>query len=274
MSRSPTADDLTVPAPGTRFDPAGLYPQFLHPRVRAHMTTRAGGVSLGAYAGLNLRPGIGDDPAAVAANRRALQARLGVPLHRVDQVHGRAVHRFGSADDPTEPLAVADASLTRCAGLGCEIQVADCLPVLLADADGRGVAAAHAGWRGLADGVLEATVTALCEATGAVPQRLQAWLGACIGPDRFEVGSDVLEAFGSDARAPGPRFRPGVGRAERWLADLPALARDRLQATGVRAIGGNDGGTDWCTVGQPSRYFSFRRDRQTGRMAAVIWLTD
>jgi YfiH family protein len=238
------------------------------------MSGRAGGVSVGPFAGLNLRPGIGDDAEAVAINRRRLQQRLGVPLHRVDQVHGRAVHRFMAGDDPAAPLAVADASLSCAPGLGCEIQVADCLPVLLADADGRGVAAAHAGWRGLADGVLEATVTALCAAADAPPARLQAWLGACIGPDRFEVGADVLRAFGAEPAAPGPRFRPSLTRTDRWWADLPGLARDRLRAVGVVAIGGHDGGADWCTVRQPSRFFSYRRDGQTGRMAAVVWLAD
>lgn len=262
----------TPPVPGTRVDAVGLWPQFLHPRVRAHMSTREGGVGRGAYTSLNLRPGIGDDAEAVAANRRRLQDRLGVPLHRVDQVHGSAVHRFELGADPTSALAVADASLTRCRALGCEIQVADCLPVLLADVDGLGVAAAHAGWRGLADGVLEATVAALCEAIDRPPQRLQAWLGACIGPNRFEVGADVLQAFG--ATAPGPLFRPDAARADKWWADLPALARCRLQAAGIGAIGGNDGSADWCTASQPSRFFSHRRDHRTGRMAAVIWLID
>lgn len=265
-----------VPAPGTRADAAGLWPLFAHPRVRAHMSTREGGVSLGAWAGLNLRPGLGDDPSAVAANRHILQARLGVPLRRVDQVHGQAVHRFDSGvpDDPLADLPVADASLTLLAGLGCEIQVADCLPVLFADVDGRGVAAAHAGWRGLADGVLEATVAALCAAVDRPPQRLQAWLGACIGPQRFEVGVDVLQAFGARAAAPGARFIPRGESTDKWWADLAGLARDRLQAAGVGAIGGNDGGADWCTAGQPSRFFSYRRDGQTGRMSAVIWLAD
>jgi polyphenol oxidase len=264
-----------VPVPGTRVDAAGLWPLFAHPRVGAHMSTRGGGVSQGAFASLNLRPGIGDDLQAVAANRRSLQARVGVPLQRVDQVHGCAVHRFvsGGPADPAVALPVADASLTVLAGLGCEIQVADCLPVLLCDVDGRGVAAAHAGWRGLADGVLEASVAALCDAAGTAPARLQAWLGACIGPQRFEVGVDVLQAFGASAVTPGAWFRPQAERADKWWADLASLARERLQALGVNAIGGNDGGADWCTASQPSRYFSYRRDRQTGRMAAVIWLT-
>jgi YfiH family protein len=130
-----------------------------------------------------------------------------------------------------------------------------------------GVAAAHAGWRGLAAGVLEATVTSLCEAAGCTPDQLEAWLGACIGPDRFEVGPDVLEAFGAPLEGGDPqRFRPHA--PGKWLANLPRLARDRLQRSGVKAISGGR----WCTVEDRSRFFSFRRDRVTGRMVAAVWL--
>jgi len=129
------------------------------------------------------------------------------------------------------------------------------------------VGAAHAGWRGLAAGVLEATLAEVCAAAGCAPEEVQTWLGACIGPTRFEVGPDVLEAFGASPSAnDSPRFvatSPG-----KWHADLPALARDRLQAAKVRAIGGGR----WCTVSEPSRFFSFRRDHTTGRMAAVVWI--
>jgi YfiH family protein len=141
--------------------------------------------------------------------------------------------------------------------------VADCLPVLLA-APGA-VGAAHAGWRGLAGGVLEATVGALCEAAGCAPGQLQAWLGACIGPRRFEVGADVLQAFGADAASDSPRFRRHV--PGKWLADLPGLARDRLQALGLQQVSG----AGWCTVEDASRFFSFRRDGVTGRMVAAVW---
>jgi YfiH family protein len=149
------------------------------------------------------------------------------------------------------------------------VQVADCLPVLLA-APG-GVAAAHAGWRGLAGGVVEATVQQLCEAAGCEPAQIECWLGACIGPARFEVGADVLEGFGVQAAGADPqRFRPL--RPGKWLAHLPLLARDRLAALGIERV---SGGT-WCTVqdtleGGLSRFFSFRRDGITGRMAAAIW---
>jgi YfiH family protein len=145
--------------------------------------------------------------------------------------------------------------------------VADCLPVLFAAPGARGVAAAHAGWRGLAAGVLEGTLAALCEATGSAPQDVQVWLGACIGPRQFEVGADVLQAFDVDpARADSPRFTPY--RPGKWLADLPGLARDRLQAAGARRISGGR----WCTVEDRSRFFSFRRDGRTGRMAAAVWI--
>jgi YfiH family protein len=148
------------------------------------------------------------------------------------------------------------------------VLVADCLPVLLAVTDeagqALGVGAAHAGWRGLAGGVLEATLAALCEATGSVPARAHAWLGACIGPERFEVGEDVRQAFEG---APATCFRP-TGAVGKWWADLPALAQWRLQCAGVT----HQSGGMWCTASQPSRFFSFRRDRITGRHAAAVWL--
>jgi YfiH family protein len=160
----------------------------------------------------------------------------------------------------------ADASFTIEPGIVCAVQVADCLPVLFAAPAARGVAAAHAGWRGLAGGVLEAGIGALCAAARCEPGELQAWLGACIGPRRFEVGSDVLEAFGADPLGESPAFVPF--KPGKWHADLPLLASERLRAAGVRAISGGD----WCTVEAPSRFFSFRRDGVTGRMAAAVWI--
>ncbi len=232
-------------------------------RVGALMSTRAGGVSAGSWAGLNLGVAVGDAAAAVAENRRRFEAALGVPAVYLRQVHGAAVLRLrAGAQALAQP---ADAAVTTDAGIACAVQVADCLPVLFAAPAGRGVGAAHAGWRGLAGGVLEAAVAALCEAAACAPSELLAWLGPCIGPRQFEVGPDVLEAFGGGARFV-PRQRPDG--ASRWLADLPGLARDRLQAAGLKQI---SGGT-WCTVEDPSRYFSFRRDGVTGRMAAAIWL--
>lgn len=252
-----------------------LWPRFAAPGVRAVMTSREGGQGRSPFDRFNLRPGIGDDEAVVQRHRQLLQVRLGVPSVRVDQVHGAAVYRVTSPDTaPTAPLAVADASLTTLAGVAVEIQVADCLPVLFADRQGRAVAAAHAGWRGLAGGVLEASVAALCEAAGSAPAEVEAWLGPCIGPRRFEVGEDVCRAFGADR--PGQpataAFAPiHTPAGPRWLADLPALARQRLQAAGVGAIGGNDGGDAWCTYTQAARWFSYRRTPRTGRMAALIW---
>jgi len=151
------------------------------------------------------------------------------------------------------------------------VQVADCLPVLMAAPQGRGVAAAHAGWRGLSGGVVEAALNALCGAAACMPEEVHAWLGACIGPRRFEVGADVLEAFGARAAGVDPlRFvsAPPVEGVPKWHANLAQLARDRLTRAGVvRVTGGR-----WCTVEDASRFFSFRRDRVTGRMAAAVWI--
>ncbi len=240
--------------------PDWLRPDWHAPGVGALMSTRLGGASGGAFGSLNLKPGLGDDDAAVAANQaRFAQAIGGVPQW-LEQVHGRGVVRLPSAADDRPR---ADASLTTEPGVACVVQVADCLPVLFAAPGARGVAAAHAGWRGLAAGVLEATLAALCEATGSEPDDIQAWLGACIGPRRFEVGPDVLQAFGPEAEARFVAQREG-----KWLADLPGLARDRLAAAGMQRLSGGA----WCTVEDSSRFFSFRRDGVTGRMAAAIWL--
>jgi polyphenol oxidase len=227
------------------------------------MSTRAGGVSAGVYESLNLGVAVGDTPEAVAENRRRFAAACddSQPVW-LRQVHGTRVVRLEDGADDTP----ADAAWTMAPGRACVVQVADCLPVLLASADGRAVAAAHAGWRGLAGGVVEAALHALCEGSGCVPADVVAWLGPCIGPRTFEVGADVLAAF------PGRehRFvsRPRPDGASRWLADLPGLARDRLQAAGVRRVAG---GT-WCTVEDRSRFFSYRRDGVTGRLAAAVWL--
>jgi YfiH family protein len=246
-----------------------LEPDWDVPSVGALMTTRQGGCSVGPFASMNLRDGLGDDPAAVARNRARFDQALAARPVLLNQVHGKRVVRLREADaDADAPLQEADASITTVPGIACCVQVADCLPVLFAAPGGRGVGAAHAGWRGLAGGVVEATLAALCEAAACVPCEVQVWLGPCIGPRRFEVGADVLAAFGADPAAPRdhPRFRshaPG-----KWLADLAGLARDRLDAAGVTAISGGA----WCTVEDASRFFSFRRDRVTGRMVAAVWL--
>lgn len=231
----------------------------------AWCSTREGGVSAGPYASLNLGAAVGDAPSAVAENRRRFAARLeGARPLWLRQVHGIRIVRARQADLDGEPPE-ADAAWTDEAGIACTVQVADCLPVLLSTADGRGVAAAHAGWRGLAAGVLDATVRALCEGTGAEPASLHAWLGPCIGPAAFEVGADVLAAFAADERHFTRAPRPDG--SERWRADLPALARARLARLGVARLSG--GGA--CTVADASRFFSYRRDGVTGRLAAAVW---
>ena len=253
---------------GTLRDPDWLVPEWSLERVGALMTTRYGGSSAGPFASFNLRASIGDDPAAVAGNQRRLASAIGAAPVWLDQVHGVRVVRLTASDARVDALVhTADASITTEPGVACCVQVADCLPVLFAVDDGRGVGAAHAGWRGLAGGVLEATLEALVEAAGCAPGEVHAWLGPCIGPARFEVGPDVLQAFGV-APAANSSARFTAAAEGKWFADLPALAIDRLRATGVSTI---SGGT-WCTASDTSRFFSFRRDRVTGRMAAAVWI--
>jgi YfiH family protein len=231
------------------------------------MTAREGGLSQGPYASMNLGMAVGDLPEQVAANRARFAAACAAAPVFLHQVHGCRVVRIGLADAGTQAGPHdADASWTSEVGVACTVQAADCLPVLLAAPHGRAVGAAHAGWRGLARGVVEAAVSAVCEAAACAPRELQVWLGACIGPRHFEVGDDVRAAFAETSHFHDGHFKPL--RAGKWLADLPALARARLAAAGVVDVGG---GT-WCTVEDASRFFSYRRDRVTGRMAAAIWI--
>lgn len=231
--------------------------------VGALVTTRNGGVSARAYASLNLGAGVGDDDRAVAENRRRLAAFVPAAPRWLRQVHGTdvVVHRADAATAP--PLA--DAAVTRERGVVCSVLVADCLPVLLADREGTVVGIAHAGWRGLAAGVLERTVAALGD-LGAGADRIVAWLGPCIGPQAFEVGADVRAAFLATDAGAGAHFVPDA--PSKWRADLRGLARRRLAACGVRAIAA----TDACTVSDSARFYSWRRDRGGGRMAALVWL--
>ena len=250
--------------------PGWLGPGWRIEGVRALMSTREGGCSSGRFASMNLRPGLGDDDASVRSNQARFAEAIGAVPVWLNQVHGARVVRLVAADAvPGAPVHAADAAVTRVPGIACTVQVADCLPVLFAARNGRAVGAAHAGWRGLAAGVVEATARSVATAAECAPGDLVAWLGACIGPERFEVGGDVLSAFGADPSAANGsgasrHFRPG--RADHWLANLPGLARDRLSEAGVVEVGG---GT-WCTVTEPSRFFSFRRDGVTGRMAAAV----
>lgn len=237
--------------------------------VGAAMSLRGGGVSGAPWDAFNLGIAVGDDPQAVAANRAAWAAAIGVRPVWLRQVHGRQVLRIDEAT-PEAPAAAADAAWTTERGVACTVQMADCLPVLFALRDGSAVAAAHAGWRGLAGGVLEATVAAVCTGMRTAPADLLAWLGPCIGPRAFEVGADVLQAFGADPRAgDGGRFvaRSRPDGSPRWLANLQRLARDRLEALGVVEISADAS----CTFEDASRFFSFRRDGVTGRMAAAVW---
>ena len=247
-----------------------LMPAWRIAEVGALMTTRAGGVSGGRYATMNVGSAVGDDADDVAANRRLLATATGASPVYLRQVHGTRVVRVDAGDAaPDAPVREADAVVTTDAGVACVVQAADCLPVLLAAPDGRAVGAAHAGWRGLAGGVVEAAVDGVAAAAGCAPRELVAWLGACIGPDAFEVGADVLIAFGAAPGIEGTRAGRFTAKGgAKWNADLAALARDRLAAAGVAQISGGA----WCTVADASRFFSYRRDGVTGRMAAAVWI--
>lgn len=234
--------------------------QSLAPGVQALTTTREGGVSVAPWDSLNLGDHVDDDPAAVAENRRRLQAALEIGQPQwLTQVHGVQVVEA----QPDGVVREADACWTRTPGVVCTVMTADCLPVLFADAAGSCVAAAHAGWRGLLNGVLEATLDVFEE-----PSQVNAWLGPAIGPAAFEVGAEVREAFLAVDAGAELAFKPSPWHEGRWLADLYALARRRLQAAGVCTIRGGD----YCTHDEHERFFSYRRDGQTGRMASLIWI--
>lgn len=244
--------------------------------VRAVCTTRHGGVSVPPYDSLNLGDHVGDDGADVVRNRYVLAQAVQARPVFLQQVHGSAVAQLGlDTPDGTQ----ADGCVATQAGVGCTIMVADCLPVLFTDSAGSAVAAAHAGWRGLAGkdgpGVIENVAHSLWKAMhatrAAAAGKTIAWLGPCIGPQAFEVGDEVRNAFVSQQPEAAAMFKPhGHGK---WLADLQGLARLRLQALGVTRIHGNDGSAGWCTVSNPSRFFSHRRDRVSGRFAACVWLS-
>jgi len=228
------------------------------PGVRSLITTRNGGVSTGAYATFNLGLRTGDDEAAVHANRQLLRAWLPQDPKWLRQVHGAKVVVADGMADSRE----ADASIARNPGTVCAVMIADCMPVLLCDEAGTVVGIAHAGWRGLSLSIIENIVCKM----GVAPGGLLAWLGPAIGPDAFEVGSDVREAFLAANPAAAEAFTPY--RAGKWLADLFKLARQRLACCGVqRVLGGG-----LCTHRDAARFYSYRRDQVTGRMAALIWL--
>lgn len=323
--------ELTLAADGRNHCVQVLIPEWPAPlHVRALFTTRQGGYSAAPWDGWNLGDHVHDHPAHVRANRALLGAALAQWDRRwghhgqaaqpgdgpdsprpvfLQQTHGCDTVRLG-VDQPAD-AACADAALATGPGLACTIMVADCLPVLLAHAQAPVVAAAHAGWRGLAGvdgrGILEHSFARYAQAvaqwysaqghstpsTTAIAAQTLAWLGPCIGPQAFEVGDEVRLAFtqasqASQAQAPLQQalesyFRPSdadgptAGNARRWLADLPGLARWRLQRLGLQRIDGNPGTPSWCTHSNPALFFSHRRDSahlgNTGRMAACIWVT-
>jgi YfiH family protein len=238
----------------------GFVPDWPAPAsVRSWVTGRAGGVSTGAYATLNLATHVGDDPADVAENRALLMAGIDLPSEPVwlEQVHGAAV-----LDLDVDAVTPADAAVTSRAGLVCTVLTADCLPVLLCDRAGRRIGVAHAGWRGLLNGVLPATVGAF----GVRPRDLVAWLGPAIGPAAYEVGADVRDAYVAQDPAAERFFAPNA--RGRWQADLYGLARQSLNAAGVLAVAGGE----FCTYADSGRFFSHRREAPCGRIATLIWL--
>lgn len=254
-------DDLLIPDWGGE----GCAP----PGVRALVTTRLSlrGCSAAPYDRCNLALHVGDDPLAVAANRDNLRRLLPQEPLWLNQVHGIAV---ACADEcgQTGAAPQADASIARESARVCAVLTADCLPLLLAARDGSVVAAAHAGWRGLAAGVIEATVAAM-----AVPAaEVRVWLGPAIGPQAFEVGSEVRAVFCRHDPQAAQAFRAAEsaaqpGQAAKWLCDLYLLARQRLAALGIRQVSGGD----LCTLSDERRFYSYRRDGRTGRMASLIW---
>lgn len=228
-------------------------------RVRARVTTRDGGLSRGAWAGLNLAAHVGDDPAAVAANRARLVAALALPgaPRWLTQVHGTRCVDVTKIEAPVE----ADASYARTPGVVCAVLTADCLPILLCDRDASCVAAVHAGWRGLHDGAIAAAIAAL----GVPAERLCAWIGPGIGVDAYVVGEDLRERFLAREPALAVCFERRGGD---WHADLSAIARQQLGAAGVGAVAASG----LCTFTDP-RFYSYRRDGLTGRFASLIWLS-
>lgn len=228
--------------------------------VKAVTTTRTGGVSQQPYQGLNLGLHVGDKAEDVQRNRQLLQQQLGLDESPawLNQIHSSRVLVL---DAPLATVPDADGSYTRETGIACTVMTADCLPVLLCDKAGTQVAAVHAGWRGLADGIIEAALEKFTVPAG----QILAWMGPAIGPDAFEVGGEVREQFVAAMPQAEQAFRP---HGNKWLADLYLLARQRLQQFGVTEIYGGES----CTFGEPEQFYSYRRDGVTGRQASLIWL--
>ena len=226
--------------------------------VHAFTTTRRSGFSQGVWSSLNLGTNCGDDPQNVEKNRRLISGLLPSEPRWINQVHGTRAVRWENAVDTATG---ADAIVSSQTGQVCAVLTEDCLPILFCNRPGTRIAAAHAGWRGLAAGVLEATVSAMdCD-----PLELMAWLGPAIGPQAFEVGKDVYDSFVRSNSQNSIAFTP---HGYRWLADLYQLARLALNRAGIRNVSGRG----CCTYLEPDKFFSYRRDGQTGRMATIIWL--
>ncbi|CAM3724791.1 peptidoglycan editing factor PgeF [Polynucleobacter arcticus] len=241
------------------------------PSIQAFCTTRLGGVSQEPFNSLNLGLNAGDDPSSVLQNRSILRTAIPSEPLWLRQIHGINVstpalrHSMGAG--PFE----ADASVTNIPNEVLVVLTADCMPVLFASNNGDVIGAAHAGWRGLSGGVLEQTVKAMREISPKLaPQDISAWMGPAIGPTHFEVGEDVLQAFSEQPQSILSRaFTPISGQPGKYLADLYLLARDRLDSLGIAQIGGGD----YCTFSDPDQFFSYRRDKQTGRFASLIWIS-
>ena len=236
-----------------------IYPDWpTPPKVKSLVTTRASGVSQGQYSGLNLADHVGDDWVDVAQNRTLLREELPNEPHWLMQTHGNTVAYVDHLQEQVE----ADAAVAKRANNVCTVLTADCLPVLFCATDASVVGAAHAGWRGLSAGVLEQTI----EVMEHLPEQIMAWLGPAIGPAAFEVGDEVRHLFVADMPQAAAAFK-GIGSGK-WLADIYLLARLRLQRAGISKIYGGD----LCTYNDPERFYSYRRDGVTGRMASLIWI--
>ncbi len=248
--------------------------QLIHPnwpapaKVKALQTTRLGGVSQTPYVSLNLGAHVGDDALAVRDNRQLLRTYLPSEPVWLNQVHGIEV--IDAAKNTG--LQNADASFTTQANVVCVTMTADCLPVLLCDRAGTVVSAVHAGWRGLCDGVIEAAIRKMA----VPPDDILAWLGPAIGPNAFEVGDDVRQQFIAQNPQAEQAFKPHPKQSpnDKWLCDMYLIAKQRLVKLGITQIYGGDINEDYCTYTDDMRFFSFRRDNVTGRMASMIWLID
>jgi len=251
----------------TELSDSFITPQWPAPKnIKSLVSCRVGGQSAAPYRSLNLGDHVGDEPAKVIANRALLRAYLPAEPHWLKQVHGTNV------STPEVPLVEADAIVSKYPADVLAIMTADCLPVLLTNAAGTVVGAAHGGWRGLCSGVLENTVAKLqMLEPNLVSSSILAWLGPAIGPSAFEVGQDVLDAFlDSKVSFPKNAFTPITGKSGKFLANIYLLARSRLEAVGVTNIyGGN-----FCTASEPDQFFSYRRDGVTGRFASFIWISE